>query len=108
MKHLTVTTCLIIVVLLGSTGVSSALPPCPSDPTANYDNCFGTYTYADGDKYVGAFKDGNFNGQGTFTFADGEKYVGEFKDDKYNGHGVNGGVNLVHQDISLGYCLNPI
>ena len=53
----------------------------------NYDNCYGTYTFPDGRKYVGEFKDNNRNGQGTFTFPDGEEYVGEFKDDKFYGQG---------------------
>ena len=54
-------------------------------------DCFngkGTYTYANGDKYVGKYKDGKQNGQGTYTFANGDKYVGEFKDDKQNGQGT--------------------
>ena len=45
-------------------------------------NGHGTYTYPNGDKYEGEFKDGEKNGQGTFTFSDGSKYVGEFKDGK--------------------------
>ena len=44
--------------------------------------------YADGDKYVGEFKDGNKNGQGTYIYANGNTYVGEFKDDERNGQGV--------------------
>ena len=43
-------------------------------------NGYGTFTWSNGDKYVGEFKDGNLDGQGTGTFADGHKYVGEFKD----------------------------
>ena len=50
--------------------------------------CLGTLTLADGDKYVGEFKDGKYHGQGTHIFPDGEKYVGEFKDGKYNGQGT--------------------
>jgi len=42
----------------------------------------GTYTWGDGEEYVGKFKDGNFHGLGTYTDANGEKYVGEFKDGK--------------------------
>jgi hypothetical protein len=33
-------------------------------------------TWADGPKYVGAWKDDKMHGQGTFTWLDGEKYVG--------------------------------
>ncbi|MDG2406537.1 MAG: hypothetical protein P8M25_16855, partial [Paracoccaceae bacterium] len=48
----------------------------------------GTWTYSNGNKYVGEFRDGNYYGQGTFTFADGSKYIGEFRDDKYHGQGA--------------------
>ena len=48
----------------------------------------GTYTLANGDKFVGELKDGRRNGLGTFTFANGNKYVGEYKDDKRNGQGT--------------------
>ena len=56
-----------LAILLGSTGVSSALPRCPSDQSQYYDNCFGTYTNANGDTYVGEWKDNKKNGQGTYT-----------------------------------------
>mgnify|MGYP001174811881 CR=1 FL=1 len=42
-----------ILILLASllvVGESFALPPCPPDV---FHNCYGTYTYANGDKYVG-------------------------------------------------------
>ena len=77
MKRLTATLCLTIAVLLGSAGVSLALPPCSG---GYYDNCFGTRTYASGDKYVGEYRGGKRHGQGTFTYAKGGKYVGELKD----------------------------
>ena len=89
-----------------------ALPDCPDDISATWNNCFGfsnmgndgdtyegewknnvghgqgTYTFANGNKYVGNFKDGNRHGQGTFTFADGDKYVGNYKDGKRHGQGT--------------------
>ena len=34
-------------------------------------NGYGTYTYANGSKYVGEWKDGKENGLGTYTFANG-------------------------------------
>ena len=45
-------------------------------------NGYGTYTYANGDKYVGEFKEGAMHGQGTFITTDGSTYAGEFKDGK--------------------------
>jgi len=71
----------------GLTGIN--LPSCPGSYDKNtWTNCAGTYTYADGSKYVGGYKDGKRHGQGTYTFADGSKYVGEFKSHKYNGQGT--------------------
>ena len=40
-------------VLPGSAGESFALSRCPEDTSAYWDNCFGTYTNAKGDMYVG-------------------------------------------------------
>jgi hypothetical protein len=78
--------------LLGIPSTAFALPPCPEDPNpmaaALRDNCFGTYTFASGDKYVGEWQDNKQHGQGTYTFASGAKYVGEWKDDERNGQGT--------------------
>ena len=57
------------------------------------ENGQGTYTWADGDKYVGEYKNDKQNGQGTYTFGSnsqwaGDKYVGEFKDNLYSGEGA--------------------
>ena len=48
----------------------------------------GKYTYPNGEKYVGEWKNGKFCGQGTFTHTDGGKYEGEYKDGKPNGQGT--------------------
>ena len=66
----------------------SALPDCPADQSAVFDNCFGTFFWLDGTKYIGEYKDGKNHGQGTFILPDGRKYIGEFKDDKYHGQGT--------------------
>ena len=90
-----------------------ALPDCPDDVSATWNNCFGfskmgnggdtyegewkndvihgqgTYTFANGEKYVGNFKDGKRHGQGTYTFASGEKYVGNYKDGLKHGQGTS-------------------
>jgi len=68
-----------------------------------YHNCFGTYTYADGEKYVGEWQDNKSNGQGTFTWPDGRKYVGEWRDDKRTGVGtmVSPNGTLIHGGLWL-------
>ena len=48
----------------------------------------GTYTYGDGGKYVGEWKDGKRNGRGRETHPDGAIYVGEFKDGEQHGQGT--------------------
>ena len=91
MKKLTATICLTLAVLLGGEVRGSDLPPCPSDQTKRYHNCFGTYTFGPsskwaGDKYVGEYRDNKHHGQGTYTFARGHKFVGEYRNGKRNGH----------------------
>ena len=41
-----------------------------------------TYTFANGDTYVGEFFNNKFNGKGTYT-KDGNKYTGTWKNNKY-------------------------
>ena len=48
----------------------------------------GTYTWADGTKYVGEHKDGKRNGQGTVYWSNGSKYVGEWQYGKRTGQGT--------------------
>ena len=71
-----------------SADAQSGLPACPANQSVRYHNCWGTHTYAKGEKYVGAWKDNNYEGQGTYTFPDGRKYVGAFKDGKREGQGI--------------------
>ena len=65
-----------------------SLPPCPENPNQTYHNCFGSYTFDDGDKYVGEWKDNKFHGQGTYYYSNGDRYVGEWKSDKQHGQGI--------------------
>ena len=93
MRTLYLVICFQFVTLLGIAGTVFAndLPACPS--SGYFHNCFGTYTFADGDKYVGEWRDDKKNGQGTYYYlADdefkGDKYVGEFRDNAFNGQGT--------------------
>ena len=45
----------------------------------------GDTTYANGDRYVGEYKDNKYNGQGTLTFADGRVWLGEWSEAKVHG-----------------------
>ena len=63
----------------------SELPLCQGEDYMQWTNCYGTYTFPNGTKFVGEFKDGEANGQGTYTYANGNKFVGEYKDGKLNG-----------------------
>ena len=86
MRTLTTFLCLTFAVLLFSAGEGFALPPCPEDQDQRFHNCFGTYTFASGNKYVGEWRDDKQHGQGTYTTGDGNKYAGEYRDGKRNGH----------------------
>ena len=63
---------------------SYSLPQCKGDDdTTKWNNCEGTFTFPDGRKYVGEWKDGKKHGKGTLTSPDGSKYVGEWKDGEF-------------------------
>ena len=57
MKPLIIKLLAVFSLLVGMTTVSLALPACPSDQTKRYGNCFGTYIWASGSKYVGNWRD---------------------------------------------------
>ena len=108
MRRLTATLCLTLAVLLFSATQGFALPPCPTDRhVSTWTDCFGTYTSAKGDKYVGEFRDGKYHGQGTETFGGG-KYVGEYKDGKrWEGtkYDKDGNVTFTYSE-GVGKCVN--
>jgi uncharacterized tellurite resistance protein B-like protein len=61
---------------------------CPGPYSASWTNCYGTYTYPNGDKYFGDFIRGSFNGKGKITFSNGDQHVGKYKDGKRSGFGI--------------------
>ena len=78
---------LLILLFLFSFSSAWAFPECEGSPykgddlnkIKHWDNCEGTHTFNDGDKFVGEWKDSIPYGQGAFTWTNGNKYVGEFK-----------------------------
>lgn len=51
-------------------------------------NCEGEYTYLDGSKYIGTFKNGYPEGKGTMQYVSGDKYVGGWSNHAPHGEGV--------------------
>ena len=65
--------------------VSPTLTGCTA---GDCENGYGTYVWADGDKYVGDWVDGKKHGKGTLYYTNGEKYEGDFTDGTGTGHGT--------------------
>jgi hypothetical protein len=79
---------LILTILANAVAAQSSLQPCDTSLAVSaWTNCQGTYTYANGTKYVGEWRDGKPHGQGTGTSAN-LKYVGEHRDGKLHGQGT--------------------
>ena len=79
-----------LVILFAICSKSWALPECEGSPAYKWtsviwNNCIGTYTWTNGLKYAGEWKDDYWHGQGSSTYASGTKYVGEFKYGRRNG-----------------------
>ena len=49
----------------------------------------GTFTWSNGKKCEGEFKDGGISSQGTSSLHDSVIYEGEFYDSEFHGHGIN-------------------
>ena len=81
----------LMIMVLGLLLSSNAYAECIE---GDCNNGYGIYTSADGDKYIGEWKDGKENGQGTYTWVsgntwlNGNKYVGEYKNGKIYGQGT--------------------
>ena len=87
MKNGSLKICLLIVALFGSISIvfASDLPKCSN--TYRH-NCFGTFTWENGYRYVGEWKDNRENGDGRYTWPNGNKYIGQFKNGNAHGKGV--------------------
>jgi len=88
MKQITFIICTLIFFILNASNVW-ALPNCVGTwNPSNWNNCIGSYTWNDGTKYIGEYKNGEKNGQGTVTWTSGDKYFGEWINDRRSGQGT--------------------
>ena len=44
--------------------------------------------FANGERYIGDFLKGDYEGQGLFTFSDGSRYLGQWKESRFHGQGI--------------------
>ena len=62
------------------------------------------YTWKNGNKYIGQFKDGKKHGQGTYTWTSDQNIVGAFKYDEMHGQGTythpSGKIEMVNGKIA--------
>lgn len=47
----------------------------------------GIYSWPDGRKYDGDYKEDKKHGVGTYTWTDGKRYIGEWRNNKRHGRG---------------------
>ena len=58
------------------------LPKCMGDDFTIYNNCYGTLTWPDGQKYVGEWKEDQYHGQGIHYYGDGRSDKGIWKNNE--------------------------
>ena len=66
---------------------NNAYKSCSGVYSSSWTNCYGTYTWSSGSKYIGEWKNGEYDGQGTLL-AYGDTYIGYFKNDYKSGKGT--------------------
>lgn len=65
---------------------ATVLPDCPSSGARNA--CYGSYTFKDGSRYTGDWKDNSLDGEGELVWASGGRYVGGWRNDQQHGKGI--------------------
>jgi len=82
--------CLFFSVCLAGAGKGAELyPVCDSDKIyTSWNNCVGSVVLVNGNRYEGLFQAGIPNGQGSALFGKGFRYIGQFKDSQYDGLGI--------------------
>jgi S1-C subfamily serine protease len=87
MKHLLRILSLLLPLTAAAQPAQSVLPPCPTDVSVRWHQCFGTFADKS-ERYVGEFRNDRYHGQGTYYFPSGATYAGEFRDGVRHGRGA--------------------
>ncbi len=74
-----------VLCLLSAAGGFAQNRTCAAKP---WDHCTGAFTFSNGDRYVGEFRNDKPGGLGSYTFSNRDQYVGEFADGAMSGKGV--------------------
>ena len=67
---------------------SYSLPKCEGEDFRKWNNCYGTFAFANGLKYVGEWKDGKMHGKGTVTDGSGKSTSGRYENNKKVGRHI--------------------
>jgi hypothetical protein len=70
------------------TRVQTAVAELPGWPEGSRPPAISSFTFANGDRLTGLFRDGKVIGTAQVDYADGKRYVGEFEDNRVHGHGT--------------------
>ena len=85
-----------------------ALPDCPDDVSATWNNCFGFSKMGNGgDTYEGEWKNNIRHGKGTYTFANGFKQTGFFMNGEYIPQ-ICEGMGLSKNSSGYENCINRL
>jgi hypothetical protein len=74
----------------------------------------GTYSWPDNSRYSGQFLNGSFHGKGTYTWSDGKRFVGEWRENRKQGFGIlyfaNGAIDKqgIYRDDVLVQAQAPV
>ena len=82
----------LLCLVVGSAFAQSALPACIGIEVVKWDKCFGVEPkdsrWKSSGSFAGEFVDGLRSGKGSYTYDNGDKFVGEYKNQQRNGRGI--------------------
>jgi hypothetical protein len=82
----------LLCLMVGNAFAQSSLPACIGIEVVKWDKCFGVEPkdsrWKSSGSFAGEFVDGLRSGKGSYTYDNGDKFVGEYKNQQRNGRGI--------------------